>query len=243
MNLDKWKKNSWKIAAGGVLGLLLIKFAILPLVQTVYENVGTTTKKSASAGQVVSDFFSVVPLWLYIVGPIVITIVIMVMRDGKTPNEKVKKVVDLFMALTKLAMFVAIFLFFLVFIIGPREFWGSYEMSPEVAAMAPSRQTQTGGANGIRYPSPPDRNEINIAVPIGTLQTPLTNWSEPLILSGRSSEFLVRGPNGENGVTAINADGIILVIGPEMEPNIGKPNVLRFLSLTNFHMTVKGKIY
>jgi|GEM_PF-3147964 len=238
MNLDKWKKNSWKIAAGGVLGLLLIKFAILPLVQTVYENVGTTTKKSASAGQVVSDFFSVVPLWLYIVGPIVITIVIMVMRDGKTPNEKVKKVVDLFMALTKLAMFVAIFLFFLVFIIGPREFWGSYEMSPEVAAMAPSRQTQT-----VNAPVIPVANigPFTRTAPVGTTNTPLEQWSATLQLNGRRFNADVAGANTVVPM-AVWADGVVHIIAPGLRPNIGAPQQIRFLSLTNFPLTIRGTV-
>jgi len=192
----------------------------------------------------VGDFFSFIPFWVYGVVLLVFCIVVMAVKEGKTPGERTKKGFELFYAFVKLAVLIAFLVALVVFIIGPRAFWGSYEMSPEVAAMAPSRQaTQTGGAS-VATRSAPYPREVTIAVPMGTIQTPLTNWSDVLVLNGRASDLHARGPHGQDGVLAVHADGIIHIIGPNptTTPNIGRPREMRFLSLTNFPLTLKGTV-
>lgn len=243
-SVDKWKKNGWKIALGGAGVLLLIKFALLPLMLWIRDTASTTRTGISTWWNGIG-----LPLWAYTVGVpvliLIIAVVLSAMKDGKTGSEKLKKLAELFGAFAKLATLIALTVVLFIFIVGPRMFWrGDYTPPPASVVQtqpstvfSPPRVVESVQRTGNRYAYP-----INIAVPVGMLTAPLAEWSAPLELNGRRSEFFARSEDGRKGTMAINADGRVLIVEPGAEPHIGNPHTLRFLSLTNFPMKIVGTV-
>lgn len=156
---------------------------------------------------------------------------------AKAKGGGFKKVIETGIALAKLTSLLAITGVLFVFIVGPTKFWGQ-----PIVVQVPA-QGATGGITtqaGATY----DPKRIDVVAPVGTLATPLEKWSAPLNLYGRRSHMDALSDDGmrREGVLAVYADGIIHIIGPGLNPDIGKPNTLRFLSLTNFPLRISGTI-
>ena len=153
-----------------------------------------------------------------------------------------KKVWETGIAFAKLAALLAFTAVLCIFIIGPKMFWkGDYTYVPPQVQQAPA---QAGITTQAGPPVARDQKQINILAPIGTINTPIEQWSEPLNLYGRRSQMdaFADDVTKREGVLAVNADGVIHIIGPGLDPDIGKPNVLRFLSLTNFPLKISGRM-
>ncbi len=144
-------------------------------------------------------------------------------------GDGLKKGLELFLALGKVAALFALTGIMVFFLVGPKYFWGEPIVIERVGV---ERQ-----ATGQRY-----ANTIDILVPTGSVSTPIEQWSAPLQLNGRRSEFFARTEDGRKGLMAIHADGNITVVPPGHEPHIGSPRELRFLSLTNFPLRILGSM-
>ena len=238
--IDKWKKNGWKIAFVSAVGLIIIKLIIWPLLQSGYDKVRSAEKKGNGIAEWLPNLG---PYWLVVLAAIALGGVLIWAGASKGEGAKrVKTIFELFLALARVVLLVAVIAFLTIFIVGPKVFWkGDYNYQPPQQAT----QTQTGrittqaGHLVVR-----DTKRIDILAPIGTINTPTENWSEPLHIYGRSSQMDAFADDGtrREGVLAVNADGVIHIIGPGLDPDIGKPNVLRFLSLTNFPLRVSGRM-
>lgn len=236
--IDKWKKNGWKIALWSAFGLLAIKFAIWPLLQGAYDKVHSVGKKEIGITEWLPNFG---PYWLVALALIVVFFLLIWAgaKDGKTAGERMKKASEVAFAFAKLVTLVLLGGVFFVFLVGPKYFWGDYYAPPP---QTPAVQVQRGITT--QAGATPDHRRIDILAPVGTLATPLGEWGGPLHLYGRRSQMDARANDGtrREGVLAVNADGVIHIIGPGLDPDIGKPNTLRFLSLTNFPLQISGRI-
>lgn len=243
-SVDKWKKNGWKIALGGAGVLLLIKFALLPLMLWIRDTASTTRTGISTWWNGIG-----LPLWAYTVGVpvliLIIAVVLSAMKDGKTGSEKLKKLAELFGAFAKLGLTLAFIAVLAIFIVGPKMFWkGDYHYTPPPvpsgavqAAPAPWRATESVHMTGQRY-----ARQIDIVVPMGTRDTPIEQWSVPLEINGRRSEFFARADDGRKGTMVIYDGSKVFVVEAGAEPHIGNPRVLRFLSLTNFPLRIRGSM-
>jgi hypothetical protein len=177
--------------------------------------------------------------WPYLLGGASFLLLILALfwRKEEKRNEKFKKVVEAFTALAKLVLMGGLAVGIVIFLITPARLFQGWVYVP------PSTSTTPNAAPRVPIVTTPAAPQSRtITIPIGTLQTPSSNWSEEVrVVPGWDFRWDVVGQGGRIGVLVDNTQTETSEPGRRL--NLHPTQSLRFVSLENRSMQISVAYY